>query len=66
METFIIFVRRWKMAEEEKKLKFEVIEVPTQTGLAVKDNESEEVYDSLNLLVRIANTLEEIKKGVTG
>ncbi len=53
------------MAEEkEKKEKFEVIEVSTQTGFAIKDNDSGEVYDSLNMLVRIANTLDEVKRGV--
>lgn len=50
----------------EKKQKFEVIEVPTQTGLAIKDNESGEVLDSMSVLVRIANKLDELQKGLTG
>lgn len=52
--------------EKEQKEKFEVVEVPIKMGLAIKDNDSGEVYDSLSLLVRIANTLDEVKKGVKG
>lgn len=52
------------MAEE--KVKFEVVEVPTQMGVVVKDNETGEEMDSLMLLVRIANVLDEVKKGITG
>lgn len=51
---------------EDKKQRFEVVEVPTQTGLAIRDNESEETYDSLTLLTNIANTLEELKKAWVG
>jgi hypothetical protein len=51
---------------EKDKVRFEVVEVPIQTGLAIKDNNSGETYDSLILLSKIANTLEEIKKGITG
>ncbi len=50
----------------EDKTRFDVVEVPTQTGLAVKDNESKETMDSLTLLVKIANNIEEMKKGITG
>lgn len=48
------------------KEKFEVIEVPTQTGLAIKDNETGDTMDTLSFLVKIANSLEDIKKGITG
>lgn len=54
------------MTNKDKKEKFELVEVPTQTGLAIKDNETDKIYDSLSLLVEIANTLEELKKGITG
>ncbi len=54
------------MEEEKTKQKFEVISIATETGLAIKDNVSGETLDSLTLLVKLANTLEEVKKGVTG
>ncbi len=55
-----------KKVEPKEKLKFEVIVVPTETGLAIKDNDSGETLDSLTLLVKVANTLEQLKKGITG
>jgi hypothetical protein len=54
------------MAEDKVKEKFEVVEIATKTGLAVKNNETEETLDSLTLLVRIANSIEELKKAISG
>jgi len=51
------------MAENKR---YEVVEVATQTGLAVKDNVSGENLDTTLLLVQIANDIEEIKQGVVG
>jgi len=48
--------------KEVKKAKFEVAEVPTQMGLAVKDNESDEIYDVLSLLCKVANDVADLKK----
>jgi hypothetical protein len=57
---------------EEKKLpeqkvakaRFEVVQVPTEFGLGFKDNTTEEVIDSNQLLLRLANDIQEIKKAV--
>ena len=49
---------------EEKKQRFEIVEVPTQMGLAYQDNETKEVLDESQLLILIANELEEIKKAL--
>lgn len=61
------------MAEEEnneekpiKKAKtYEVVEVPTQMGLAFKTPE-EEVLSTEQLLVEIANRVRNIEKGIVG
>ena len=55
------------MTEEKKKTsteRFELVEVPTQTGIFVQDSISKEVLDDKTVLLRILNTLEEIKKAL--
>lgn len=52
--------------KKEKKERFELVEVPTQMGLAYKDNLDDSVITDSQLLVKIANELEEIKKGIVG
>ncbi len=52
------------MVEEKKKV-YEVVEVPTQMGIAIKTPEGEMVSE-LQLLVRLANELSEVKKAVLG
>lgn len=56
------------MVEEKKNEKpkedFELVEVPTQYGLAFRNNASEEILDSNQLLVLIANEVREIKRAV--
>lgn len=59
------------MPEEEKEQKeekgrYELVQVTTQTDLAVKDNNTGKLYDSLSLLVKISNTLDKVEKGVVG
>ena len=48
----------------EPKERFELAEVPTQTGIFVKDNKSEEVWDDKRTFVEILNKLEKIEKSV--
>lgn len=50
--------------KEKKKFRFEIAEIPTQTGIFVKDNEKDEVWEDKRALVEILNQLEEIKKAV--
>jgi hypothetical protein len=52
--------------EEKKKERFELVEVPTQMGLAYKDNSDDSVITDSQLLVKIANEIEELKKGLVG
>lgn len=47
---------------EEKKDVFELVEVPTQTGIFVRDTQADEVLDDKAVLVRILNEISEIKK----
>jgi len=55
-----------KMLEEKnspKKEQFELVEVPTEYGIMVSTPEGEKITQ-LELLIRIANQIEEIKKVV--
>lgn len=52
-----------KETEEER---FELIEVPTQMGLAFKDNSDESILDTNQLLLKIANEIESIKQNLFG
>jgi len=56
------------MVEEKKeaKEKYEVVEVPTQTGLAIKDNDSDTTHNELTMLATLANDISEIKKAIVG
>lgn len=51
--------------KEEKKKEYEVVEVTTQTGKAIQTPEGILISDA-QLLVKIANDVEEIKKGMLG
>jgi len=57
-----------KKEEKEvvKKERFVVDEVPTQMGLAIKDTETEEIYDVFAILSKIANDLTDLKKQFVG
>lgn len=55
-----------KQEKGKEKERYELVQVTTQTDLAVKDNETGELYDSLSLLVKISNTLDRVEKGVIG
>jgi len=52
--------------KEEKKDRFEIVEIPTQTGFAFKDNEADETIDQLALLAQVANNVDKIKKEIVG
>jgi len=47
---------------KETKERYEVTEVATQTTPVIKDNKSEEIYNELTILCKIANDLEALKK----
>jgi len=51
--------------KQEKKEEFQLVEVPTQMGIAVQTPEGETVSQE-QLLVRIANDLAQVKKGIVG
>ena len=53
-----------KEDKEKNKERFELVEVPTETGVFVKDNNSKEVLDDKAVLVQILNKLENIEKSV--
>jgi hypothetical protein len=55
------------MANEEEKVKketnrYELVEVPTQTALVVRDNQTETVYRQEQVLAEILNLLDKIDK----
>lgn len=55
------------MTEEEKKKKkqrFELAEVPTQTGIFVKDNEEDTILDDKVVLLNILNAVEDLKNAL--
>lgn len=44
---------------------YDLVEVPTQYGLAFKDNQTNELLDNNQLLLKIANDVSVIKKSLT-
>lgn len=54
------------MTEEKKEKtdRYELVQVPTDYGLGFRDNNSEEVLDTNQLLVRLANEISEVKKAL--
>ena len=52
--------------KKENKKRFELVEIPTQYGMAFKDNSDESILDTNQILLKIANEIEEIKKGLIG
>lgn len=51
--------------QDKKKVndrKYELVEVPTETALAIKDNSNDSIILDKEILVRILNTVEEINK----
>ena len=55
------------MAEKEvkeAKNTYELVEVPTETALVIKDNENNKVMNQMEALVLILNELAKIKKAL--
>lgn len=53
-----------KDEEKPKSESYELVEVPTQTGVFVRDNKTQSVLDDKAVLVEILNKLEKIEKGL--
>lgn len=51
-----------KQQETKKSESYELVEVPTQTGIYIKNNKTNEVLDDKAVLVEILNGIEDIKK----
>jgi len=53
-----------EVKEEVKKVteRYELVEVPTQTALMVKDNQEEKVFQETQVLLEILNKLDRIDK----
>jgi hypothetical protein len=51
-----------KTTKKQVKTKFEIVQVPTEMGLVVRDLETNEDYDVLKLLCKIANDVEQLKQ----
>jgi len=54
------------MADKETKIedRFQIVEVTTQTDLAIKDNASGSILDDKQVVIEMLNLLEKIKKAV--
>ena len=44
--------------------RYVLVEVPTETGIFIKDNEKDEIFDDKKVLVEILNNLNDIKKAI--
>ena len=51
-----------KKTETEER--YSLVEVPTETGIFIKDNEKDEIFDDKKVLVEILNSLNDIKKAI--
>ena len=47
---------------KEQKMRYELVEVPTQTAVVIKDNQTEKVYQIEQAMAEVLNILDEIKK----
>jgi len=55
-----------KEVEENKKekIRYELTEVVTQTGIAVKDNDTEKIFTQDDLLVEILNKIDKLERAI--
>ena len=53
-----------KTEEKSKSESYELVEVPTQTGVFVRNNKKDEVLDDKGVLLEILNKLDKIEKAV--
>ncbi len=50
--------------KEEKKSRYEQVQIVTETGIAVKDNTTEKILNDTELLVEILNKLDNVEKAI--
>jgi len=50
--------------KKEEKKRYELVEISTQTGLAIKDNATDETIDQVEALIRIGNDIDELRKDI--
>jgi len=50
--------------EEKKKERYELVEVPTQTAIVVKDNDTDTVYQQEQIFLEILNKLDKIERNI--
>jgi len=48
--------------KETSKERYELVEVPTQTAIVIKDNQTETVYQQEQIMLEILNKLDKIDK----
>jgi len=53
-----------EVVKEEKKERFQLVEVPTQTAIVVKDTKKDVLLENQTVLAEILNKLEKIEKSV--
>ena len=53
-----------KETKDKENVKYKLVEVPENFRLVVMDTKTEETFTELDLLVKLANDIEEIKKAV--
>jgi len=51
-----------KKEEEKQKGRYELVEVPTQAAIVVKDNQTEAVFQQEQVMLEILNKLDNIEK----
>ena len=59
-------IKEVKTTKKKTTDRYLVGEVPTETAAVIKDSETEVVYNSLTMLCKIANDIDDIKKGILG
>ena len=52
--------------QQEKKERYELTDIATETAPVIRDNETEAVYNELTILCRLANDIAAIKKNIIG
>jgi|TARA_R100000049_G_C1868319_1_gene29060 hypothetical protein len=48
--------------EEKAKTRYELVEVPTQTAVMIRDNQTETVFQDSQVLLEILNKIDKIDK----
>ena len=53
-----------KTEVKENKERYELVEVPTQTAIVVKDNDTDTVYQQEQIFLEILNKLDKIERNI--